>query len=163
MWIEDVKLVVPVAVPFDMIEQSDPKLLKLVMLMPCSLFGVRATMQPSAVVVVLGAVVVVVALPLAATQRARTVKPLLDWPIQLSTAAPRLKLWVLVTITSTAPGVVTLGPEVGGALTATTTPLAPLVKPLRCVSYCASEVITVLDLPATRSMVPPSAASPPAL
>src|SRR5260370_36702545 len=114
MWIEDVKLVVPVAVPFDMIEQSDPKLLKLVMLMPCSLFGVRATMQPSAVVVVLGAVVVVVALPCAATERARAGKPLLDGPIQLSTPAPRLKLWALGAITSTAPGVGRLGPAVAG-------------------------------------------------
>src|SRR6266853_1010144 len=138
MSIEEVELVVPVAVPFEMIEQSVPKLFIFVMLTPCSLLGVSAMIQASDELLVEVTVFVLVLLPWAATERARTVKPLFERPIQLSTTAPRLKLWVLVTITSTAPGVATLGPEAGGALTVTTTPLAPLVKPLRCVSYRAS-------------------------
>jgi hypothetical protein len=55
-------LPVPVAVPFDITVQSDVKLLKLLMLTPCSAFGVSASMQASPllelVVVVVWVVVV---------------------------------------------------------------------------------------------------------
>ncbi len=72
--------------------------------------------------------------PCAATERALTVKPLVERPSQLFSTLPRLKVWVLLTITSTAPVVLTLAPVVGGALTVTTTLPVPLVKPLRCAS-----------------------------
>src|SRR5260370_9298032 len=154
---------VPVAVPFDMIEQSEPKLLNELMLMPCSLFGVRAMMQPSEVVLVLVVVPVVVVVPCAATERARMVKPSFERPSQLTSTAPRLNFWVLVMITSTAPGAVVLAPLVGGSLTLTTTVLEPLIKPLRCASYCASVVMTVFEKLAARSTEPASAAASAAL
>ena len=64
-------------------------------------------------------------MPCAATERVRMVKLLLVTPRALLKTAPRLKPWDLVTVTSTAPAVETLGPVSGGALTVTETPLTP--------------------------------------
>src|SRR5262245_1972484 len=125
MLIDESPVPVPVAVPFDMIEQSEPKLLNEVMLMPCSASGVRAMMQPSED----GALVVVVC---PATALAFMSKLAFDRPIQFSSTAPRLNLELLVTSTWTDPGV--LPKPVGVVLTVTVTPLLPLVKPLRCTS-----------------------------
>src|SRR5947207_6757664 len=79
-------------------------------------------------------------------------------PSQLISAPPRLKPVDLVTITSTAPVVAVWLPEDGGAYTATTTPLLPLVRPLRCASYWAALVMVAVLL-ATRSTEPAIAAA----
>src|SRR5947207_4435075 len=83
--IDDVELVVPVAVPFEKIEQSVPKLFICEMLTPCSLFGVKAMMHASDEL----QVVVFVALVWTATARARMVKLLFAWPNQLRTTPDR--------------------------------------------------------------------------
>src|SRR5216117_1789328 len=88
-----------------MIVQSALKWVNEVKLTPCSLSVVRATRQPSA----LGE------LFWAATERVVMVKLPLVPPSQLVSTAPRLKLCGLVMITSTAPAVAMLVPEVGGA------------------------------------------------
>src|SRR5258708_23762744 len=119
MSIEEVELVVPVAVPFEMIEQSVPKLFIFVMLTPCSLLGVSAMIQASDELLVEVTVFVLVLLPWAATERALTVKPLFERPIQLSTTAPRLKLWVLLKITSPAPDGAAMSADAGAAMART--------------------------------------------
>src|SRR5438105_4494231 len=97
MLIDEVELVVPVAVAFDISEQSERKLLNDVILMPCSALGVSAMMQPSVVlvvvVVVTGCVVVlvVVVLTCAATARARILAVGLVLLSKFKNTAPRLK------------------------------------------------------------------------
>src|SRR5438093_1438543 len=89
----DAELSLPVAVAFESIEQSEPKLLKLVMLTPCSLLGVRAMMQASdeLLVVVTGVevVVLVVAVVCIATARAFIAAVGLDLLSMLKSTAPR--------------------------------------------------------------------------